>query len=50
MEVKFDEAHKAKTFSQEQGPFGLQYTFTLQDAVTDCDEWMVPKARGWCKS
>lgn len=43
-EVKFDEAHKSKTFSRDDGPFGIQYTFTLKDAVTDCDEWMVPKA------
>lgn len=44
VEVRFDEAQKSKTFSREKGPFGLQYTFTLRDAVTDCDEWMVPKA------
>ena len=46
-EVKFDEAHRSKTFSSRDdggGPFGLQYSFTLKDAVTDCDEWMVPKA------
>ena len=51
VEVTFDERHKSKLFPPEGagpdgggGPFGLQYTFTLQDAVTECDEWMVPKA------
>ena len=44
VEVKFDDAHKSKTFSSDAGPYGIQYTFTLKDAVTDCDEWMVPKA------
>ena len=29
----------------DRGPFGLQYAFTLADAVTDCEEWMVPKKR-----
>lgn len=43
VEVRFDDAHKTKLFPPERGPFGLQYAFTLADAVTDCEEWMVPK-------
>ena len=43
VEVTFDDRFKRKTFDAENGPFGLQYAFTLQDAVTACHEWMVPK-------
>ena len=43
-QVTFDDRFKSKTFDATDGPYGLQYTFTLQDAVTDCDEWMVPKS------
>jgi len=43
-QVTFDDRFKSKTFDTNDGPYGLQYTFTLQDAVTDCDEWMVPKS------
>ena len=45
VEVRFDDAHKSKLFPPDRGPFGLQYAFTLADAVTDCEEWMVPKKR-----
>ena len=41
--VAFNEKHKSKLFPADEGPFGLRYAFTLKDAVTDCDEWMVPK-------
>lgn len=41
--VTFHEKHKSKLFPKEEGPFGLRYAFTLKDAVTNCDEWMVPK-------
>ena len=41
--VAFNEKHKSKLFPTDEGPFGLRYAFTLKDAVTDCDEWMVPK-------
>lgn len=43
-EVEFDEAFKSKTFpTSETGGFGIEYTFTLADAVTKCRECMVPK-------
>ena len=43
-EVEFDEAFKSKTFPRgETGGFGIEYTFTLADAVTKCRECMVPK-------
>ena len=41
--VAFDDDRKKKLFPCVAGPFGLRYAFTLKDAVTDCDEWMVPK-------
>ena len=41
--VAFDDARRKKLFPAAAGPFGLRYAFTLKDAVTDCDEWMVPK-------
>jgi mRNA (guanine-N7-)-methyltransferase len=43
VEVRFHEASASKLFPESRGPFGLRYSFTLRDAVTDCDEWMVPK-------
>jgi len=43
VEVTFDDRFKRKTFDAERGPFGLQYAFTLRDAVTNCHEWMVPR-------
>ena len=43
VEVTFDDRFKRKTFDGASGPFGLQYAFTLQDAVTDCHECMVPR-------
>ena len=43
-EVEFDDAFKSKTFpTAETGGFGIEYTFTLADAVTKCRECMVPK-------
>lgn len=43
-EVEFDDAFKDKTFpASETGGFGIEYTFTLADAVTKCRECMVPK-------
>ena len=43
-EVEFDEAFKSKAFPKtETGGFGIEYTFTLADAVTKCRECMVPK-------
>ena len=43
--VAFDDEtkKKKKLFPAAAGPFGLRYAFTLKDAVTDCDEWMVPQ-------
>ena len=41
--VAFGDARRKKLFPAAAGPFGLRYAFTLKDAVTDCDEWMVPK-------
>jgi len=43
VEVRFADAHRKKLFPTRDGPFGLRYAFTLQDAVTDCDEWLVPR-------
>ena len=48
VEVRFADAHRKKLFPTRDGPFGLRYAFTLQDAVTDCDEWLVPrKSSSW---
>tara|TARA_B110000977_G_scaffold195878_2_gene275151 strand:- start:139 stop:1242 length:1104 start_codon:yes stop_codon:yes gene_type:complete len=43
VEVKFNDRLKNKLFPSSLGPFGHRYQFTLKDAVTECDEWMVPK-------
>lgn len=40
--VVFDEKHKDKRFPKDK-PYGLEYSFTLSDAVTDCAEWLVPR-------
>jgi mRNA (guanine-N7-)-methyltransferase len=43
-EVEFDDAFKSKVFPTNQTDgFGIEYTFTLADAVTTCRECMVPK-------
>ena len=39
--VTFDSRHATKLFPADQ-PFGLEYRFTLEDAVEDCAEYLVP--------
>ncbi|KAG9153818.1 hypothetical protein Leryth_005943 [Lithospermum erythrorhizon] len=38
--IRFDEEYSDKRF-KSSNPFGIQYTFHLEDAV-DCPEWVVP--------
>jgi|TARA_X000000368_G_scaffold137809_1_gene108357 mRNA (guanine-N7-)-methyltransferase len=40
IEVNFDEKHSKKEFLPPG--FGIEYSFTLEDAVTDCKESLVP--------
>ena len=40
IEVNFDEKHCKKEFLPPG--FGIEYSFTLEDAVTDCKESLVP--------
>ncbi|KAL9246016.1 hypothetical protein vseg_019600 [Gypsophila vaccaria] len=39
--IRFDEEFADKKF-KASSPFGIQYTFRLDDAVDDCPEWVVP--------
>jgi len=41
--VTFDAAHASKCFPAAQ-PFGIRYRFSLQEAVEDCEEFLVPFA------
>lgn len=41
--IVFDEQYRNKTFDKQDGAFGIEYEFTLDDAVTQCKEWLVHK-------
>jgi len=40
----FSEQHASKRFDQSDGAFGIEYEFTLSDAIDGCKEWLVHKA------
>ena len=48
VEVRFADAHRKKLFPNDStNDRSGKVALTLQDAVTDCDEWLVPRPGSW---